>query len=917
MKLKLPFLGMLLFLLCVQALKAQPGRDLLLSTSVTYNTQDQSLGQVLDSLERRFGVQVFYREEWLPREPVNQNFVREPLEDVFKNLLYPVQLDFIRYDATSIIVGRRADLLRLEDFSYESFLSTVAGLDEGAQVVDVSRVVRGDSNLRPLPIEATLVGTVYDLETEEPLPGAQITVPDARQGGYADSLGRYEITLPTGTWQVFIEASGREKRQVEVTVFSNDRWDIPLAYTAYSLDEVLVEANNDGQSTQSVQVGKVELSARKIRQIPALLGEADVVNAILQLPGVSNTGDGASGFNVRGGNVDQNLIMQEGNVIFNSNHLFGFYSVFNPDMIKRVTLYKGHIPAEYGGRTSSVLDVEMEDGSFRNLKGRGSLGLFSSRLSFQGPIIKDKTSFIISGRGAYPSFLTQYVERNRDVRLSSAYYADGTAKITQKLGEGGKLSLFGYWSTDFFRFAEDLGFSWQNFSAGLKWQQILTEKVSLRVQASRGSYASSFFTNNSTQSVRHDNGVDHWRGSTNLQIVPSRSHNINLGVDGTLYDMRPDERTPFNEESVIQPFTAPKDQGLELGAYISDEFDLGNYLRFYVGVRASYFQARGPATVFSYTEGLPRIIENVADSTVYGPGDPIETFQNIEPRVSARIRLNETSSFKLSYNRLFQYVHLLSNTASATPIDLWQISNTHFPDQRSDNYSLGFFKDFDARTWQTSIEFFYRDMTGLVVARDFASFLGNAHIETEVLNAVGQSYGAELRIKRELGKLDLELGATYARTFRRTVDNPIGEFVNRGEWFPADFDTPININISARYKPRVTRTFSVNFTYRSGRPVTVPTGVISIYPSWDIPVFSDRNQFRIPAYHRLDIAYTFDDGLVSRRRFKTDLTFSIYNLYGRANPFSVFFRKEGREFKAFQLSILGTVLPFISYNFRF
>ena len=898
-------------------ISAQGQDEALLNTKITADFSGQNLLQVFYDLEQRYPVQFFYKEEWIPRTGINANFSAEPLGAVLEKLMNQAGLEYVQFGPHALIVGRMSDIVSLESFSYADYLADVDAVNNQEKSIINKLSIVGDSTLRPLPTSAKISGTIYDVESEDVLPGAQIIFPDLKKQTFADSEGNFEIEIPTGKHEVSIEAPGHEKVSTFLQAYSDADWDIPLYYTAYQLNEVLLQAESAGQNKSSAEAGRINISVVDIKKRPALLGEVDIVNTVLLLPGVSTVGESASGFNVRGGNVDQNLIMQAGNIIFNSSHLFGFFSVFNPDVVQNVSLYKGHIPAQFGGRVSSVLDVEVKDGSFRTVKGTGSIGLFSSKFSLNGPIVKEQSSFVVALRGAYPNVLTGYIDNVPEVSQSSSYYGDATIKLTQKLGDNGKIALFGYGSKDFFRFSEDFGFSWDNYAASLTWTQIYNSQLSSKIEAKAGRYFSNFFNATGVEGTTNDAGVNNYGFRANVQYVPNRKHNFNFGVEGNYYDILDNETRPFGDNSVVIPRTAPKDQGLELGLYVNDDFDLNDFIRFSAGLRFSSFANVGPFDVNIYEENRIRTDDTRINTISYGSGEQIETFANIEPRISLRIRFDETSSMKASYNRVNQYLHLISNTASTTPIDIWQVSNNYFPAQRADNYSLGFFKDFGVKTWKTSLEFFYRDMSGLVITKDFASLLGKPAIETEVLNAVGYAYGSEFSINRSFGNLDLELSFTYARTFRKADGNPEGVTVNNGEFFPADFDSPININLSAKWQQRSTRTFGINFLFRSGRPVSAPEGVFPLYPSLLVPTFTERNTLRIPDYHRLDFSYTFDDGLVNKRKFKTDLTFSVYNAYGRRNPFSVFFRREGLEYRAFTLSVLGTILPFVSYNFRF
>ena len=895
---------------------AQQTGSQLLDMPISASFANQSLMDIFTELEKKYEVRFFYREEWIPRQGISMIINDQSLRQVLRQLLDSRGLAFAQYGEKAIIIGRETDLQVLEEFSYEQYLDDIDGKKKKAITSGFVEIL-GDSTIRPLPQTASIEGVIYDEETETVLPSAQIAFPQLQTGAISDEKGEFSLEIPTGKHVAEIEAPGHEKLVIDVWVYSDGEWEIPLYYTAYQLTEVLLEAESVGQSKDSPEAGKVNISIVDIRKRPALLGEVDIVNTVLLLPGVSSVGEAATGFNVRGGNVDQNLLMLGGNPIFNSSHLFGLFSVFNPDIVQNATLYKGHIPAQFGGRISSVLDVKVMEGSYRKLRGRGNIGLLSSKFMLNGPIKKGESSFVLGVRGAYPDVFTGYVEQIPDVFQSSTYYWDVSGKATQKFGENGKLSLFAYGSKDAFSFAEGFGFSWDNFVSSLTWNQIYSSKLSSEVSAKTSHYLSRFSNENGKDGSINSTGIDNHSLKANVQYVPNYSHNFNFGMELNYYDILDNVLEPLGPNTILEANTFPKDQGLEFALYANDNLDLNDFVRFSAGLRFSRFTAYGPYDVNVYAEGRDRTLGNRTGTISYGSGEAIRSFNNLEPRLSLRVRFDETASIKASYNRVNQYLHLISNTASATPIDIWQTSNTHIPAQRGDNYSLGFFKDFGAKEWETSIEFFYRDMSGLVVTKNFGQLLGNPNIETEILNATGYAYGGEFSINRSFGDLDLEFSFTYARTLRRTEGNPEGIGINDNEYFPADFDSPININLSAKWQQRSTRTFGLNFLFRTGRPVSVPAGVIPVFPGILLPDFTERNSFRIPDYHRLDLSYTFDDGLINKSKVKSDLTFSVYNVYSRRNPFSVFFREQNNRLRTFTLSVLGTAIPFVSYNVRF
>ncbi|MEM7369372.1 MAG: TonB-dependent receptor [Bacteroidota bacterium] len=900
---------------CLQA-QAQLTQSSILDQSISASYQGKHLIAIFQALEAEYDIPFFYREEWIPPTQLNMTVDDQALGTVLTELLPPLNLTYAVYDNQAILIGRADEMKRMNSFSFEEYVKKVGSLGVEDQVKPENLYVVGDDQIRPRPRQATLRGTLYDIDTEEPISGARIAFPDIQTGAFTDEKGQYEVVLPSGTFDMEIQSSGYTPLQAQIEVFSDGVLDWELMYDAFKLEEVLLEAARAGQSVSGSSIGKIQISMIEAREMPSLAGELDVLNSVLQIAGVTKAGEVSSGFNVRGGDIDQNLIMQDGNMVFNSSHLLGFFSVINPDLIKNTTLYKGHIPAQFGGRVSSVLDIEMMDGSFRKARGTGNIGLLSSKLMVSGPIKKHKSSIILGLRGAYPGWALRQIERVTAAKTSTVRYGDATIKLTQKLGETGKLSLFGYHSTDLFDLEFDFGFNWQTSSAGLSWQNIFNDRFSAKVDVNAGRYRSNSTIKDRSFGITYGSGMDNIRWKGDFHLLPDDNHSIHFGLTGTYMDVSPNTSLPHGPTSTIVPMSIPKDQGLEMALYANDDWRINDFLSMSLGLRLSSFLNMGPFDVRNYAEGIERDAATITTVVSHPSGEIVKAFGGLEPRMSARYLFDETTSAKLSYNRVNQYLHLLTNTSSATPIDLWQLSNTYFPAQRSDNLSAGLFKDFSGQRWQASLEAFYRDMKGLVVAKDLASLQINPQIETEFLNAKGISYGVEAGINATYPKFKAQGIVTFSRSFRRTIDNPGGVEVNAGNWFPSDFDSPLNVFLSTKWRYRRHTTLTASWVYKTGRPITVPDGGVFLYPNWFIPYFSERNSFRIPDYHRFDFAFTFDDGKYKRQDLMFDFKISVYNLYGRRNPYSVFFQGSQGEFQAYQLVILGTILPFFSVNFR-
>ena len=894
----------ILFLVPINPIQAQ-----LDQIAIPPQAKEQNLDDLFEELETDWGLRFFYRSEWTPNYPVALPQDTLPLPQFLTQVLEPLNMGFIPYDNHLIVVAP-ATLLD-QELVYRPPVQAPTGrkVDRG--------VVLGDS-LNPVQGRYVRIqGRVTDVNSGIPLTNAQMEVLEQGIGTFTDEQGRYELQIPMGTHQIAIRSAGFAEFVQDVRVYSDDNWEIEMDLRAYKLDEVLLQAEATDQNISSTNMGVSQLSMNQMRRMPAFMGEVDVVKSIMMLPGVSSVGEGSSGFNVRGGTIDQNLVLQDESPIFNSSHVLGFFSIFNPDLVEQVTLYKGHIPAQFGGRIASVLDVQLKEGDFRNFSGKGGIGAVASRISLEGPIKKDQTSFVVGLRGSYSDWVLR-LAANPDVKESSALYYDVNARITHRFNLNSILSLSAYSSRDRFQFSADYGYSWGTDLVDLNWRNVLSEKLSSTTHAAYGDYSSKFFDPEGQDAFDLEGGINYYKVKQNFLFAPSNSHTLNIGVELNAYDSKAETLSARGGESGIAPRTIGKEQGREWVGYINDEIALGDFISLSLGIRYSLYQQLGADSVFVYPTDQPRNELDIQDTLSYGSGDVIQEYAGWEPRAALRITLDEKSSIKMSYNRMRQYIHLISNTAAATPVDLWQVSTPYVPPQIANNYSIGFFRNFRSNAWETSLEFYYKDVEQLNEYKDIPDLLLNPHLETELLVGEGQIYGGELSIRKTRGIWTGWLSYAYARSLRRVKGNSPEETINEGEWFPSNFDKPHQINMVNTWQLNKQHSLSLNFTYSTGRPITAPIADYTI-GTHVIPHYSERNQLRIPDYHRLDFSYTIEPNIIRRKKLKNTLTFSIYNVYFRKNAFSIFFQRREDRFipNAFRLAVLGTAFPSITYNFRF
>ena len=609
-----------------------PVRGQLSQIQVPPQSQEYTLEEALENLQESHSLRFFYEATWLPALTLNPTQDSLPLNEYLDGILNPLNLGFVSYPQDIIVIAPRT--LLDQDLLYQ------APLIPRSTVVLERVTVLGDSTN---PVSDRLIrirGQVKDLSSGDPVDNAEMEVLDRGIGTFTDQNGRYELQVPRGEHQIAIRAPGFAEFVEDIRVYSDDSWEVEMDLRAYRLDEVLLEAEATDQNVSSTTLGVSQLSMRQMRRMPAFLGEVDVVKSILMLPGVSSVGEGASGFNVRGGTIDQNLVLQDEAPVFNTSHVLGFFSIFNPDLVEQVTLYKGHIPAQYGGRIASVLDVQLKEGDYRNFSGKGGLGAIASRISLEGPIKKDQTSFVFGARGSYADWVLSLAS-NPDVKESSANYYDINARISHKFSLNSILSLSGYLSKDNFQFSEDYGFSWGTQLVDLNWRNVLSEKISSTTTAAYGNYVSTFFDPVGQDAFDLEGGIAYYKVKQNFLLVPSASHTLHVGAEMNTYDSQPERLGPRGGDSGLANKKVGKEQGREWVAYLNDEISLGDFLSISLGLRYSHYQQLGEDSVFTYPAGVPRDELAIQDTLIYGKGESIVSYSGWEPRVALRWTLDE------------------------------------------------------------------------------------------------------------------------------------------------------------------------------------------------------------------------------------------------------------------------------------
>ncbi len=767
----------------------------------------------------------------------------------------------------------------------------------------------------------TVSGILKDAANGETLFGASIFLKGTTIGTVSNEYGFYSLTAPKGNYTLIVSYLGYAEMSRDIVLDTNQKIDLEIQESSTQLEEVVITAEESERvNIRSPQMSVSKIKVETIKQIPVVLGEVDIVKSIQLLPGVVNNGEGSSGFNVRGGAVDQNLVLLDEAIIYNTSHLLGFFSIFNADAIKDVKLYKGGIPARFGGRVSSVLDVRQKDGNSKEFKLTGGLGLISSRLAAEGPMFNDKGSFLIAGRGSYAHlFLKAAGEDN------SAYFYDTNLKTNYKIDENNRMYLSGYFGRDEFDFGGNFKSGYGNRSGNLRWNHIFNDRLFSNLSLIYSKY---------DYELEFDSFEFDWVSSiTNYNIKYDLSYYVNdklkldFGVNGIYYHFDPGEINPTSETSAINPLKLEQKRAYESGLYLSAEHKLTDKLTANYGLRYSIFNRLGGQYLVDYQNDLPVVYNSTLGiyeegieigETYYKKGKSVKNFGTFEPRISFAYQLNDDTSFKAGYSRTAQYIHLLSNTTSVTPLDVWTPSGKFIKPQISDQYAVGYFRNFSDRKYSLEVEAYYKTVDNRIDYVDGSNLIGQNTIETEILNGEARAYGLELLFRKSKGDFKGWIAYTISKAEQRTLGGASGgPGINNGNWYNSAFDRTHDISMTGSYKLNDKWTFGANAIFQTGRPVTYPNAQYA-YEDLTIANYSERNSSRLPAYHRLDLSATYRPNRKPNNKWKGEWVFGLYNVYNRKNAASISFgqNRETGINEATRTAIFGLV-PSVTYNFKF
>lgn len=766
----------------------------------------------------------------------------------------------------------------------------------------------------------TLSGSISDEKTGETLIGVNVIINELKTGTVTNEYGFYSITLPKGTYSVTISYLGFGDLNETVNLEQNIRKNFTIKESNVELNEVVVTENPYKINIKKPEMSANKLSITTIKQMPVLLGEVDVIKSLLFLPGVTNAGEGQSGFNVRGGAVDQNLVLLDEATLYNTSHVFGLFSVFNADAIKDLKLYKGGIPAKFGGRVSSVLDIYQKDGNSNNFRMNGGIGLISSRILAEGPIVKDKASFLVAGRGSYAHLFLKLTDND-----NSAYFYDLNTKINYKFNENNSLFLSGYFGRDIFRLSDSFTNTYGNATVNLRWNHLFSDKLFSNLSLIYSDYYYGLTLD--FIGFNWDSGIKNYNLKYDFKHYISDKITLNYGTNLTKYDLNPGTIEPIDENSSINFKQLDKKYALETAFYGDVEQQLSKKIAISYGFRYSIFNRLGSSTVNIYENNQAvlydeelKIYEKATpiDTQYFGRNKSIAEYSNFEPRFTIAYELNDNQSIKASYNRMAQYLQLISNTQSPTPLDVWTPSDNYIKPQIADQIAIGYFQNFKNGDYTLELESYYKKVKNRMDYIDGADLIANEAIEQVILNGRMRSYGLEILFRKNSGNLNGWITYTLSRSEQQTPGRTPTEIgINNGNWYRSAYDKTHNLAITGSYKLNEKWTFGANFTLQTGQPVTFPTGKY-VFQGVTVPSYNSRNEDRLPAYHRMDISATLTPKHKEKHKYKREWVFGIYNIYSRYNAASINFRQnsETGNNEAVRLSIFG-IVPSVSYNFKF
>ena len=910
MNLKIPLLILLMIL--SGNLRAQE------KYSTTEDFRDMTFKEFAARTEKLFPVKFFYKDEWVHSLKIGDSPNCSTLSCILDNLFKGTSLHYIIEESGNIVITDKyaINLSVISKGKDNSFLSPgdIPGMGENQHNEGNSSVEIGNPGEKNKSGNVAISGYIRNKDTKEPVSGVTVFVQKLATGTISNEFGFYTLTLPRGVHFLQFSFIGMREKMISVNLYGTGELNIDMRSVLIPLKEAVVSAQKN-VTLQRFEVGAEKINITSFKLLPTSMGESDIIKSVLLIPGVQSVGEGSAGFNVRGGSADQNLILLYGAPIYNSSHFFGFFSAVNSDIIKDVTLYKGGIPSRYGGRISSVLDIGSKEGNRKEFIGNAGISPITTHVSVEGPIIKDTLTYILTARTTYSNWIFGLI-RDPALKKSRASFYDLNGKITYDLNKNNKIDFSAYTSHDSFRFNSDTIYGYNNNIFALSWRHFFNSRFFSSLSINNSSYnydISSQYRATEAFVLSHEINSTGFKANFNWFLGRNE---INFGLELTKYSLKPGSYLPDSNSSLVKPHIIGKERALEGALFIDDKFLLTDFLSINAGLRMSSYFSFGPQAVMLYNPAYSKSKSTIIDTLNFKPGAIISKYGGPEFRVSLNFRISEKNSFKINYNRTRQYINLLSNSTSISPTDIWKLCDYYLKPQIGDQIAVGFYEMLFKNSFEASAELYYKSIKNMFDFKGGTNFIMDDNIEKDIVNVRGKAYGLELVLKKTEGKIRYIIGYTYSRTFVQSISSFSEEMINSGRWFPANFDKPNDLIVTLNYIFSRRFSFSANYTLSTGRPITFPVSTYQISDNVLVD-YSDRNKYRIPDYSRLDVSVNLRGNLKAHRTLHPNWTFSVYNLLGRQNVYSIYFQDEGNYYQGYKLSVFGKAIPSLTLNFDF
>ncbi|MBN2214773.1 MAG: TonB-dependent receptor [Bacteroidales bacterium] len=879
-------------------------------------------------LENNTEVNFKFRPEWVENVFVTAQGTNLKLSRVLSESFSGKELYFYIDAAKNVFITKGDSLVTsLPDYSAghmqmqhidnkeeDHLTSTELTYKEGRKNGHRKIVVVGEKTNGATQKPVVLNGKIQDKESGEPLIGATVYIEELSKGYATDLNGHFVMSLRPGKYTAIFNCLGMDEIIYALVINSSGFLNVEMERRLIAINEVTIKADKF-DNVRGIQMGYDRLSIKTIKEIPAVMGERDLLKVAQMLPGVQNVGEGSSGFNIRGSSADQNLFFINKIPVYNTSHLFGFFSAFNPDIVSDFSLYKCNIPAKYGGRLASFFDITARQGNNKKYTARAGISPVTGHITAEGPLVRDKSSFIVAARSTYSDWILSRLH-DYELRKSHAMFYDLAGNLVFEPGRKDLVKLFGYYSRDRFTLATSNHYMYFNTGTSLEWNHRFSLKLSSDNALIFARYAFlNTDTSNSVLGYRHGYTIDHYEFRTDYAWIPSDKHLINFGLNGIRYGLDRGDAVPVGDMSEKKPVHLGREKGLQGAVYFSDEYRLTRRLAIYAGIRYSIYSYLGPATVFRYYDGSPRSDGYIADTSYYSNNEPVRLYSGPELRIALNYRTGNNSSVKMSYNRTRQYLFMLTNTIAISPADQWKLCDYHIKSPFGDQYTIGCYADMPRKGLSISGELYFKKAFHVVEYRDGADFIANPLIETQALQGEQTAYGLEFMVRKNSGKLTGWLSYCYSKSSVLVDGTSEWEKINNGDRFPSNYDKPHALNSVLNIRLNRQLSISSNIVYNTGRPVTYP---IAVYYSEgrEYVYYSSRNKYRIPDYFRADLSFNIEGNLKARKPAHSYWMLSIYNLTGRKNTYSVFFKSEDKLIKGYKMSIFGTPIVTLSWNIK-